>query len=104
MSADEQDLLARRAKYPEASGWETARAWIFRPGQDDQVRMGIERVLERGLITEFLQRVVHEEEIPSRQALEQHIRWDSYRANFVRIRKACDHPLLAKLLWVVMQW
>ena len=105
MSAyDEQDLLARRAKYPEASGWETARAWIFRPSQDEQVRMGIERVLERDLIAEFLQRVVHEEDIPSRQTPEQHINWDSYRANFVRIRNACDHALLAKLLWAIFTW
>src|SRR5687768_9053189 len=96
---EELDLLKIRADYRPGKGWETARAWLFSSNNDDQIRMGVERLLENNLIADFIKHAgVDNASVNSRE------QWEQYKQTFERIKSCCDREILAELLWAIFSW
>ena len=96
---EELDLLKTRADYRPGTGWETARAWLFNPNNDDQIRMGVELLLDNNLIAEFIKHTGVDISVSRGSE-----KWGRYRQTFERIKSCCDRETLAKVLWAIFSW
>jgi hypothetical protein len=98
-SPEESELLKIRSRYGPATGWETARAWLFKPNNEDQIRMGVARLLENNLISDFMDHAgVNTISINDRG------QWKLYKQTFAAITTCCNREALGNLLWAVFLW
>lgn len=101
---DEQELLKTRAKYPEADDWEKAKMLVFSPKDDEQLRMGVNHLLENNLIAQFIQQAGKDTEFVSRKVQQQKFQWTQYRKILAQVRRVCDEELFARFLWAIFTW
>jgi hypothetical protein len=100
----EEELLRIRGRYPQATGWETAKKWIFSPGNSEQVSLGIKAVLGNGLFSEFVDYAgtAQKESLIAPGAKE--FKWQCYIDAFLKIKDQCEDPLLTDLIWSIYSW
>lgn len=99
--SNEEELFKVRSKYPEPSGWETAKAYLSR---DEQVTIGVQRVLENHLIDKFVEYAGKELDEPKKLLSKKDFSWSRYSKFLNKIAANCGTDLFSELLWEIYLW
>lgn len=99
--SNEEKLFKVRSKYPEPSGWETAKAYLSR---DEQVTIGVQRVLENHLIDKFVEYAGKELDEPKKLLSKKDFSWSRYSKFLNKIAANCGTDLFSELLWEIYLW
>jgi len=99
--SNEEKLFKVRSKYPEPSGWETAKAYLSR---DEQVTIGVQRVLENHLIDKFVEYAGKEFDEPKKLLSKKDFSWSRYSKFLNKIAANCGTDLFSELLWEIYLW
>jgi hypothetical protein len=99
--SNEEELLKVRSNYPEPSGWDTAKAWLWR---DEQIALGVQRVLENHLIEQFIEYAGKESDGPQKLLSKRNFSWSRYSKLLNKIAVNCSTDLFSELLWKTYAW
>lgn len=97
----EEKLLRVRSKYPESSGWDTAKAWL---SHSNQVTSGVNLVLENQLIGEFVEFAGTEYGESQKLLAKKEFSWSRYKSLLEKVATTCEETLVFKLLWTIYNW
>jgi len=99
--SNEEELYKVRSKYPEPSGWETAKAYLSR---DKQVTIGVQRVLENHLVDKFVEYAGKEFDESKKWLSKKDFSWSRYSKLLNKIAVNCGTDLFSELLWEIYLW